>query len=439
MGDAEPPRPRPAALDLSQAHRGGLCAPHVRRVDIERFPISTSIIRDHEAGDAGPGITRAQYVDRYLAEHGLPAAYWKASRNERSAILDQAVDAFGYHRKSVIRLFEHLRRRAGGAAPRAGRPPQYSTAAKTVLAELWDLMDRPSERKLKGSLPEWLDALERAGELDLPGSVTTELDRMSASTMGRIVRAMRPRRLRSPLPARPHNAVQAAVPLRTWSDWQSARPGEVQLDTVFHSGGRGEEGFLYSLVAIDPYSGWTDARVADSLARRHIMPALDTLWRRSPFPWVAIHTDNGSEFINRAAVNWSKAHGIRRTRGRPAKSGDQAVVENANRRFVRTLVGDVRYQGAEAHDAMNELYDVSHDIANYFMARTRLVGKVRRGRRLTRRYDQPRTPYRRLLEAGSLDAEVEHTLERRFLAMNPAALTRERERLRDRVWALKQV
>ena len=58
---------------------------------------------------------------------------------------------------------------------------------------------------------------------------------------------------------------------------------------------------------------------------------------------------------------------------------------------------------------------------------------------MTRRYDEPRTTYRRLLEAGCLDAEVEHALERRFLSLNPAALTREREQLRDRVWALKHV
>ena len=159
---------------------------------------------------------------------------------------------------------------------------------------------------------------------------------------------------------------------------------------MFHAGGIGGEGHLYTLAVIDPYSGWTDAQAIDTLAQKDVMLALDQLRRRTPVRWTAIHTDNGSEFLNRSMVNWCNTHEIARTRGRPAKSGDQALVENANRRFVRYLVGDVRYEGAAARDALNELYSAARGLVNFFTATTRLTEKKRAGRSVTRRYDEPR-------------------------------------------------
>ncbi len=66
------------------------------------------------------------------------------------------------------------------------------------------------------------------------------------------------------------------------------------------------------------------------------------------------------------------------------------------------MVGDARYEGAAACDAINELYAVERDLRSFFMAGVRLVEKKRRGRTVTRRYDKPQTPYRRLSESGVL-------------------------------------
>ena len=72
------------------------------------------------------------------------------------------------------------------------------------------------------------------------------------------------------------------------------------------------------------------------------------------------------------------------------------------------------------------------------MARTRLVHKKRTGRTVTRRYDKSRTPYRRLTEAACLEEKNERDIKQNFLPLNPAALRREREKLRDRVWELRR-
>ena len=110
--------------------------------------MSEFIIPEPYSDDAGRLIPRSEYVARYLAEHDLPRSYWNATKLERTAILNRAVDALRYHRKSLIRLFGRLRDGAVTIAKHAGRSPVYSEAAKDALCTLWELMDRPSERNV---------------------------------------------------------------------------------------------------------------------------------------------------------------------------------------------------------------------------------------------------------------------------------------------------
>ena len=157
-------------------------------------------------------------------------------------------------------------------ARRAGRSPVYSDVAKRSLVGLWKLMDCLSDSKSQRLAP---GVDRRAGELDLPDRVTGELLAMSSATMGRIVRASRPRRNRSLRRARPRRPRAGGAPLRTWADWGDVQPGEVQSAPALPAGSSGGEGHLCALVVIDPYSGWLYAQAVDSLAQRYVVPALD--------------------------------------------------------------------------------------------------------------------------------------------------------------------
>jgi transposase InsO family protein len=396
------------------------------------------IIPAHAAGSGDKVISRAEFRDRYLFEHDLPGRYWEASEDEKGRILDAAVAATNYHRKSLIRLFGDMRR---GVQRRSGsgRPPIYSQDARSVVADLWDEMGHPSERKLKGSVRPWAEAMVRHGELEVSGEVLDELSRMSASTMRRAILTLRPARKRQPKRARPQSEVQAATPLRTWPEWRDATPGEVQIDTVFHAGGQGGGGHLYSVTVIEPFSGWIAARAIASLSATNVVRAIDDLRRKSPAPWVSIHTDNGAEFMNRSLRRWAGAHDIEHTRGRPGKSNDQAHIEHANQRFVRALVGDHRYEGAKALEVIDAIYDVGADLENFFMANVRMIEKVpsKTGRRApTRRYDKAQTAFVRLCRSGAIETHTLRGLEARFTSLNPVALSGEHERLLDRLWGL---
>jgi hypothetical protein len=64
----------------------------------------------------------------------------------------------------------------------------------------------------------------------------------------------------------------------------------------------------------------------------------------------------------------------------------------------------------------------------------KLAGKARQGARVTKLYDAPRTPYRRLLESGILDGTARRQLERQFLAINPADVQRGIEQALRHLW-----
>jgi hypothetical protein len=64
---------------------------------------------------------------------------------------------------------------------------------------------------------------------------------------------------------------------------------------------------------------------------------------------------------------------------------------------------------------------------NFLHPVRKLTDKVRRGARITRRYDEAQTPYRRLLASGVLPRKTERQLTVRWAAVNPLRLKLELE------------
>jgi hypothetical protein len=73
---------------------------------------------------------------------------------------------------------------------------------------------------------------------------------------------------------------------------------------------------------------------------------------------------------------------------------------------------------------------------NFFRPLRKLVAKQRQGARLSKRYDEPRTPYQRLVASGALSAADQARIDRQLKALNPAELQREIDRLLHKLWQL---
>jgi transposase InsO family protein len=354
-------------------------------------------------------------------------------RKEKQRILDEFCETTGLHRKAAIRL---LNRESGRGRQAGGRPRRYGPQVLEPLRLIWETGDRMCGKLLAAVLPDILTALERHGELKLQDEVRGLLLRMSASTIDRLLKRQATR-LSNLVPrhkATTQQSLKQAVPVRTWSDWREVKPGSLQADLVFHSGESLEGFHLTTLCAIDVATGWIELEPVWGLGMNRVGGAIQHIAARLPFALQALHTDNGSEFINRGLIDWCKRHEVRFSRGRPYRKNDQAWVEQRNWQSVRRHVGYERYSSKAAYELLLKLYPLLCLQMNFFRPVRKLTSKERQGARLTKRYDAPMTPFQRLLAAGVVGETSKARIGKQLLALNPAELQRSIDRLLHQLW-----
>ncbi len=191
-----------------------------------------------------------------------------------------------------------------------------------------------------------------------------------------------------------------------------------------HAGGSPKGPHLSSLVMIDVRTGWTVVEVLLRLRQQEVVAALTRGIKRFPFPIRSIHSDNGSEFLNYRVLDELEQLGIETTRGRPGRSNDQAFVEQRNWTVVRKRLGDARYSGTRARQAMVAFYKPMTDFHNFFNGLAKVTGSKRAGAKVVHTYDEPQRPYERVLATGELDAKTERDLASIAKVLNPAELQR---------------
>jgi hypothetical protein len=370
-------------------------------------------------------------VHEYAA--ALRPRYRAARRKDKGKILDEFCRTTNLHRKAAIRL---LNAESRPKAVRRGRPRKYGPEVTEPLRRVWEMNDRMCGKLLNAAMPELLGALERHRELRLSWTVHELLLDMSASTMDRLLKRQH-RRLSDLLPRHKEPAqasLKSEVPIRTWSEWGDAAPGSIQADLVFHSGESLQGFHLTTLCAVDVGTAWIELQPVWGIGMERVGSALHHIRLRLPVPLVALHTDNGSEFINETLVSWCRRERINFTRGRAYKKNDQAWVEQRNWQSIRRHVGYQRYSTKIAYELLGKLYPLLCLQMNFFRPVRKLVSKERQGAKVSKRYDAPRTPYQRLRTSGVLADEALAMLEKRFLALNPAQLQRRIDQLLHQLW-----
>ncbi len=113
--------------------------------------------------------------------------YRLADRASKGRVLDEFIAVTGFHRKHAMRLL-----RAGAeVTPTNVRIERriYDEAARTALVVLWEAADRLCGKRLQPLIPILLEAMERHGHLDLAPAVRSQLTKMSAAKIDRVLRA----------------------------------------------------------------------------------------------------------------------------------------------------------------------------------------------------------------------------------------------------------
>jgi hypothetical protein len=114
--------------------------------------------------------------------------YLKASRMEKSHLLDEFVQLTGYHRKYAMTLLRQgppAARARPSAKPRQGRPLQYGVRVVAALMQVARVTGWICCKRLVAALPDLVPAMEAEGSLHLSASEREQLLAMSAATIDR--------------------------------------------------------------------------------------------------------------------------------------------------------------------------------------------------------------------------------------------------------------
>ncbi len=367
--------------------------------------------------------------------------YLKADRGKRSELLTEMQAVTGMHRFSLVRLMKSptLSRKQR----QTERSRSYGLSVQMVVGIVWESLDYICAERLTPALLNTAQHLSHFGELGaitLDPALEAQLSNVSRSTVQRMTRQIRARSPQAtrPLPRKgPQRANQATkgVPMGRMS-WQTQEPGHLEVDLVHHCGDASVGEYLHTIQMIDVATGWSERVAVAGRGQRAMEAGFRQMLGRVPFSIKELHPDNGSEFFNDHMIRFwgEEIVGLKLSRSRPYHKNDNRMVEQKNDTLMRSYLGQARLEGNRQASKVNELYELMWVYYNLFQPVLHLTEKVVVDGKFTRKWDQAKTPYQRLLATGVLSEEQSVRLSTLYELTNPRKLRREIYERLSEVW-----
>jgi len=347
--------------------------------------------------------------------------YRKASFKEKTIILNEFCQNCGYHRKHAIRLLKKFKRFRKPKQKIPGRPSIYRASIIKPLEKIWSTANLPCSKRLKAILPLWLPGyIEEFG--NLPLDVITALSNISATTIDRILKPFRVRYSgRGRSTTKPGTLLRKQIPIKT-NQWDETRPGFLEADSIAHCGESLLGQFAYSLNFVDIATSWTEQRAVWGKGEAGVLKQIEDIEKCLPFPLLGFDSDNGKEFLNYHLMRHftQRPKPIQFTRSRPYHKDDNAHVEQKNWTHVRQWLGYQRLENPDVIPLMNDLYTTEWRwFHNFFCPSVKLIEKKVVASKTIKKYDTPKTPYQRVLEAPDVAASIKRSFKEQYSTLNP--------------------
>jgi hypothetical protein len=349
----------------------------------------------------------------------LRARYLKATKKEKTRIINEFILLTGYHRKHVILLLLEQDNPKKNKMKKYFNNRIYNEAVREALIIIWEAADRICSKRLKAALPYYVEALERHNHLKINEDVRKLLLKVSAATIDRLLSGIK--------------KVSKEIPVRTFADWNEPQVGHMEIDFVVHCGGTMSGNFIHTLIATDVCTGWTEFIPLLAREQSLVIEGINILKNQLPFDLIGIDSDNDSAFINDSLFNYCEEKNIKFTRSRPYRKNDQAWVEQKNGAIIRKFVGYNRLTGVIAGQALANLYYFLRLYINFFQPSFKIREKKRIGAKIKKIYYKPATPVARLLNNPDIKNSIKKRLRKTQLELDPINLLHQ---IRDQQAAL---
>lgn len=357
---------------------------------------------------------KAEYLKKIIPR------YRKVSKTEKNTILNEFCTVCHYNRKYAIRLLNNgLYTNNKSNLSKRGRKKQYDhPMIMEVLKEIWIKTNLPCSKRLKAILSLWLPFYE----YELPEEVKKALFAISHATIDRLMLTMRSKYLKQGMATtKPGSILKKHIPIKT-DQWDEKRPGFLEADTVAHCGSSAAGMFIYSINCVDIATSWTESRAVWGKGEIGVLNAIQNVEDHLPFPLKGFDCDNGSEFLNwhLAKHLTGRKKPVQFTRSRAYKKNDNAHIEEKNWSQIRQYLGYQRFEKEHLVEKLNDLYiNEWNDYFNFFMPSVKLIDKYREGSKIIKKYDKPKTPFRRILESENVSNKTKKQLQQYFQNLNP--------------------
>ncbi len=349
--------------------------------------------------------------------------YARSKRKSKSKLLDELCHLYGYNRKYLLQVFNHL---TGKKHARRGAKRRYGgNELLEPLKRIWLATDQMCGKRLKVALELWLPFYEDTYEA-LTDEIKEKLLAISPASIDRLLKPHKAHYKRRGLSGtKPGSLLKNHIPIKT-DHWDVTRPGFMEADTVAHCGDSLIGEHIWSLTLTDIKTCWTEIRATWGKGAEGVVTQIKNIEKTLPFGLLGFDCDNGSEFLNWHLIRYfteGRAKAVTMTRSRPYRKNDNAHVEQKNWTHVRQLFGYDRLDDRRLVDLMNDLYQKEWSLyQNHFMPTQKLLTKEKINSKYRKKYEKAKTPYQRVLEFADIEPEIKLTLAIEHQQLNPFLL-----------------